>query len=116
MTRGCLAGSGVCFISHQGEVFPCGYLPVKAGDLRSQSFAEVWEGSPVFGLLRDTSHLNGKCGVCEFRKICLGCRARAYAATGNYLDEEPCCIYKPGAMPKDGGAGMPTLWAHDRPS
>lgn len=97
VTRGCLAGSGVCFVSHKGEVFPCGYLPVRAGDLRTQRFAEVWETSPVFHLLRDSSNLNGKCGVCEFRNICLGCRARAYAATGNFLDEEPCCVYQPRA-------------------
>ncbi|HEY4682720.1 MAG TPA: radical SAM protein [Candidatus Acidoferrales bacterium] len=95
MTKGCLAGSGVCFISHKGEVFPCGYLPVKAGDLRTQSFVEVWEGSEVFAALRDTANLTGKCGRCEFRNICLGCRARAYAATGDYLAEEPFCIYQP---------------------
>jgi len=96
MTRGCLAGSGVCFISFQGEVFPCGYLPVKAGDLRTQSFAEVWESSPVFRQLRNTDNLKGKCGCCEFRNICMGCRARAYAATGDYMQEEPFCVYQPG--------------------
>jgi radical SAM protein with 4Fe4S-binding SPASM domain len=94
-SRGCLAGSGVCFISHRGEVFPCGYLPVRAGDLRAQSFAEVWERSPVFAVLRDPDLLLGKCGACEFRKICLGCRARAYAATGDFLAEEPFCAYQP---------------------
>lgn len=95
VTKGCLAGSAVCFISHQGEVFPCGYLPVKAGDLRTQTFAEVWLNSPIFRALRDTDNLEGKCGRCEFRNICLGCRARAYATSGNYLDEEPFCIYEP---------------------
>ena len=95
MTKGCLAGSGVCFISHVGEVYPCGYLPVIAGDLRKQSFAEIWENSPVFLDLRDTDNLKGKCGRCEFRNICLGCRARAFAATGDYLDEEPFCVYQP---------------------
>jgi len=95
MTKGCLAGTGVCFISHQGEVYPCGYLPVLAGDLRTQSFAEIWENSPVFQQLRDTSNLKGKCGRCEFRNICMGCRARAFAATGDYLDEEPFCVYEP---------------------
>ena len=94
-TRGCLAGTGVCFISHQGEVYPCGYLPVVAGDLRQQTFAEIWENSPVFQQLRDTHNLKGKCGRCEFRNICLGCRARAFAATGDFLDEEPFCIYEP---------------------
>jgi AdoMet-dependent heme synthase len=94
-TKGCLAGTGVCFLSHEGEVFPCGYLPVKAGDLRQQSFAEVWNDSPVFALLRDTGNLKGKCGCCEFRNICMGCRARAFAATGDMLDEEPFCVYQP---------------------
>jgi radical SAM protein with 4Fe4S-binding SPASM domain len=97
VTRGCLAGSGVCFVSHQGEVYPCGYLPAKAGDLPAQSFREVWEQSTVFQLLRDTANLKGKCGICEFRNICEGCRARAYAATGDYLDEEPVCVYVPGS-------------------
>ena len=96
VTKGCLAGSAVCFISHQGEVYPCGYLPVKGGDLRRQTFAEIWENSPVFTALRDPGNLKGKCGLCEFRKICLGCRARAYAATGDFLSEEPFCIYEPG--------------------
>lgn len=100
VTKGCLAGSGVCFISHQGAVYPCGYLPVKAGDLRTQSFAEIWETSPVFQLLRDTSNLKGKCGVCEFRTLCLGCRARAYAATGDFLDQEPFCLYQPRTAPR----------------
>ncbi|HET7842101.1 MAG TPA: radical SAM protein [Terriglobia bacterium] len=95
MTKGCLAGSGVCFISHVGEVFPCGYLPVLAGDLRKQSFAEIWENSKVFLELRDTGNLKGKCGYCEFRNVCMGCRARAFAATGDYLDEEPFCVYQP---------------------
>lgn len=95
VTKGCLAGSGVCFISHQGEVYPCGYLPVKAGDLRTQSLAEIWETSPVFQALRDPDNLKGKCGLCEFRKICLGCRARAFASTGDYLAEEPFCAYEP---------------------
>jgi radical SAM protein with 4Fe4S-binding SPASM domain len=97
MTKGCLAGTAVCFISHQGEVYPCGYLPALAGDLRKQRFAEIWENSAVFNQLRDTNNLQGKCGCCEFRNICMGCRARAFAATGNYLDEEPFCVYQPQA-------------------
>jgi len=97
MTKGCLAGTAVCFISHQGEVYPCGYLPALAGDLRKQPFAEIWENSVVFNQLRDANNLKGKCGCCEFRNICMGCRARAYAVTGNYLDEEPFCVYQPRA-------------------
>jgi radical SAM protein with 4Fe4S-binding SPASM domain len=95
MTKGCLAGTGVCFISHRGEVFPCGYLPVLAGDLNKQLFAEIWESAPVFQQLRNTDNLKGKCGCCEFRNVCMGCRARAYAASGDYLDEEPFCVYQP---------------------
>ena len=95
MTKGCLAGTAVCFISHQGEVYPCGYLPALAGDLKKQPFADIWENSVVFNQLRDTNNLEGKCGCCEFRNICMGCRARAFAATGNYLDEEPFCVYQP---------------------
>jgi radical SAM protein with 4Fe4S-binding SPASM domain len=95
MTKGCLAGTGVCFISFDGEVFPCGYLPAIAGDLKKQPFAEIWNDSKVFNDLRDTDKLEGKCGCCEFRNVCMGCRARAYAATGNYLDEEPFCVYEP---------------------
>jgi radical SAM protein with 4Fe4S-binding SPASM domain len=95
-TKGCLAGTGVCFLSHEGEVFPCGYLPALAGDLRKQSFADVWNHSHVFHELRDDDNLKGKCGCCEFRHVCMGCRARAYAATGDYLAEEPFCVYEPG--------------------
>jgi radical SAM protein with 4Fe4S-binding SPASM domain len=95
MTKGCLAGTGVCFISHEGEVFPCGYLPVIAGDLRKQTFADVWEHAEVFRQLREPDNLKGKCGCCEFRNVCMGCRARAFAATGDFLDEEPFCVYQP---------------------
>jgi len=95
MTKGCLAGTGVCFISHEGEIYPCGYLPVLAGDLRRQTFTEIWEKSLVFEQLRDTGNLKGKCGCCEFRNVCMGCRARAFAASGDFLDEEPFCVYQP---------------------
>jgi radical SAM protein with 4Fe4S-binding SPASM domain len=97
MTKGCLAGTAVCFISNQGEVYPCGYLPALAGDLKKQSFSDIWENSFVFHQLRDVDNLKGKCGCCEFRNVCMGCRARAFAATGNYLDEEPFCVYQPKA-------------------
>ena len=95
MTKGCLAGTGVCFISHEGEVFPCGYLPVIAGDLKKEKFIDIWRDAAVFNALRDTGNLKGKCGCCEFRNVCMGCRARAFAATGDYLDEEPFCVYQP---------------------
>ncbi len=95
MTKGCLAGSAICFVSHTGEVFPCGYLPVSAGNVTRQPLREIWANAPVFRQLRDLERLEGKCGWCEFRKVCLGCRARAYSATGNYMAEEPYCVYEP---------------------
>ena len=98
MTKGCLAGTGVCFISHRGEVFPCGYLPVEAGNIRTQPFRQIWEESPLFTELRNPDLLGGKCGLCEFKKICGGCRARAYGMTMAYLDEEPFCTYEPLAV------------------
>jgi len=98
MTKGCLAGTGVTFISHRGEVFPCGYLPVEAGHIRRQGFQDIWENSPLFAELRDVDLLGGKCGVCEFKKLCSGCRARAYGMTGDYLAEEPFCTYEPRLM------------------
>ncbi len=94
-TKGCLAGTGVCFISHRGEVFPCGYLPVEAGNIRAQPFQEIWEGSPLFAELRNPDLLTGKCGLCEFKNVCGGCRARAYGMTYEYLGEEPFCTYVP---------------------
>jgi|SRR5579862_7733519 len=98
-TKGCLAGTGVAFISYQGEVYPCGYLPALAGNLHHQSLEEIWNNAPVFQQLRDTDNLKGKCGYCEFRNVCMGCRARAFAATGDYMDEEPFCVYQPRTAP-----------------
>jgi len=95
MTKGCLAGTGICFVSHKGEVFPCGYLPVSSGNICSKPLEEIWETSPIFASFRDTENLRGKCGYCEFKNLCSGCRARAFAATGDMLDEEPCCSYEP---------------------
>jgi len=95
MTRGCLAGTSVCFISNEGVVYPCGYLPVSAGDTRVQRFADIWNESPVFRDLRDPEALEGKCGACRYEALCGGCRARAYAATGSFLAEEPFCSYQP---------------------
>lgn len=95
MTKGCLAGTAVCFVSHQGNVFPCGYLPVSAGNVRTESFADIWNNSEIFTRLRDTGLLTGKCGACEYRNVCGGCRARAFYQYGDYLDEEPFCAYEP---------------------
>ena len=94
VTRGCLAGSSVCFVSHKGEVFPCGYLPVTAGNVLRQPFAEIWQDSTVFEQLRDTNNLKGKCGICEYKNVCAGCRARAFGETQDYLAQEPYCTYQ----------------------
>lgn len=99
-SRGCLAGTDICFVSHQGDVFPCGYLPVTAGNVRERSFQEIWTESPVWKGFRNTDLLEGKCGACEFKNICLGCRARAFYETGNVLAEEPYCNYEPLALKK----------------
>ncbi|HUS92517.1 MAG TPA: radical SAM protein [Phycisphaerae bacterium] len=96
-SRGCLCGVSVAFVSHRGEVFPCGYLPVSCGSVREQPFAEIWRGSQVFEALRDYERLLGKCGRCEFKGVCGGCRARAFALTDNYLAAEPACTHKPAA-------------------
>ncbi len=95
MTRGCLAGSGVCFISHRGDVQPCGYLPLVAGNVIETPFQKIWDDSQLFRDLRDVSILEGKCGDCGYRMVCGGCRARAFYETGSHLDEEPYCVYEP---------------------
>ena len=95
VTRGCLAGSAVCFVSHTGQVFPCGYLPADCGNVKAMEFETIWRDSSVFAKLRDTSQLAGKCGACEFARVCSGCRARAYAAEGDFMGEEPYCNYVP---------------------
>jgi heme b synthase len=99
VTRGCLAGTGFCFVSHRGIVQPCGFLDLNCGDVTQTSFGEIWKNSDHFMKLRDMSALEDKCGYCEYRRVCGGCRARAYEATGNYLAEEPLCQYKPPNMP-----------------
>ncbi len=92
-------GKGFVFISYQGDVYPSGFLPMAAGNVRKQSLVEIYRNSALFVALRDPSKLKGKCGVCEFREICGGSRARAFALTGDPLAEEPCCIYQPGPLP-----------------
>jgi radical SAM protein with 4Fe4S-binding SPASM domain len=91
----CPAGKYYCRITPDGDVTPCPYMPVSAGNLRRASFAELWRNAPVFADLRDP-HLGGRCGACEFAKICGGCRCRAYATSGDYLAEDPACGYQPG--------------------
>jgi radical SAM protein with 4Fe4S-binding SPASM domain len=110
-SRGCLAGLGVLFVGHQGNVFPCGYLPIDCGSILETrlarpstgrlarlsigGLADIWHNSKDLARMRDSEGLEGKCGLCGYRQICGGCRARAYAATGNYMAEEPFCAYIP---------------------
>jgi len=91
--RGCLCGRSVAFVSHNGDVFPCGYLPVKCGSVREADFETIWRTSAVFAALRDDHALKGVCGNCDFKNICGGCRARAHAATGDYLAEDASCPF-----------------------
>jgi radical SAM protein with 4Fe4S-binding SPASM domain len=110
--RGCLAGLYYCRIYPNGDVTPCPYLPIKLGNIREKSFKEIWFNSEMFKTLRDFDALKGKCGDCEHRAVCGGCRARAYGLSsdfidycgdlrepeelnGDYLTEDPWCVYQP---------------------
>ncbi len=90
-------GKGFVFVSHLGEVYPSGFLPVSGGNIRKQSLADIYRNSPLFRSMRISQNLEGKCGACEYREICGGSRARSYAMTGNVFAEEPCCVYEPRA-------------------
>jgi len=94
-TRRVNDGKGFMFISHVGNVYPSGFLPIHAGNIRETPLGEIYREAPIFKALRDTSRLEGKCGACEYKEICGGSRARAYALTGDPLAQEPCCIYQP---------------------
>ncbi|MCL6517032.1 TIGR04053 family radical SAM/SPASM domain-containing protein [Alicyclobacillus sp.] len=93
--RGVNDGNGFVFISHTGDVYPSGFLPIVAGNVRQRPLAELYRDSPVFRELRDPALLKGKCGVCEFKTICGGSRARAWAVTGDALESDPACAYIP---------------------
>ena len=113
--RGCMAGLYYCRIYPSGEVTPCPYMPLNLGNIRERSFKDIWFNSEVFKALRDFDQLKGKCGICEYRDVCGGCRARAYGVTtslmdfcgalheptesrGDYLAEDPWCIYQPKVL------------------
>jgi len=93
--KGVNAGNGYVFISHIGDIYPSGFLPLKTGDVRNDSLADIYSNHEVFRLLRNSDCLTGKCGLCEYRTICGGCRSRAYAMTGNIMAPEPFCVYNP---------------------
>jgi radical SAM protein len=94
-TRRVNDGKGFLFVSHVGNVYPSGFLPIHAGNVKETPLSEIYRNAPIFKSLRDTSKLEGKCGACEYKEICGGSRARAYAVTGDPLAQEPCCIYQP---------------------
>jgi len=95
VSRGCLGGSSFLFVSHLGQVQPCGYLELDCGNVRERRLGEIYRNSPLLQNLRNVDCYRGKCGVCEYRKVCGGCRARAFEATGDYLEAEPLCAYAP---------------------
>ncbi len=96
---GCMAATEYCRITPEGDVTPCPYMDVVAGNVLEQSFSDIWHHSDTFGQLRDLSLLKGRCGACEFKAMCGGCRCRAYAATGDFLAEDPACVYQPTGVP-----------------
>ncbi|MBM7554050.1 TIGR04053 family radical SAM/SPASM domain-containing protein [Thalassobacillus pellis] len=96
--KGVNDGNGFVFISHIGDVYPSGLLPVKAGNVKETPLAAIYRESEVFKNLRNPDAYKGKCGVCEFRHVCGGSRSRAYAMTGDYMESEPYCVYTPKAM------------------
>lgn len=99
--KGINDGKGFVFISHLGDVYPSGFLPVSAGNVRRELLGDLYRNSPLFTAMRDTSNLEGKCGVCEYREVCGGSRARAHAVSGNMFAEEPCCVYIPKRQQKE---------------
>jgi radical SAM protein with 4Fe4S-binding SPASM domain len=94
-TAGVSDGKGFVFVSHQGEIFPSGFLPLSGGNVLDQSLTDVYRNSDLFRTLHDTTQREGKCGICEYQKICGGSRSRAFALTGDYLAEDPRCVYQP---------------------
>jgi len=100
-SKGCLAGQLICLIDVDGNVLPCSYFNLPAGNVREKSFKEIWENSDLFKDLRDFKKYKGRCGSCEFVNVCGGCRARAYSVYGDYLEEEPFCSYRPKRMERE---------------
>ncbi len=94
---GCMGGKSFAFISHTGSVQICGFLDISAGELKDNdlNFVEIWKNSRFLNEIRNVDCYSGKCGICEYRRVCGGCRARAYAADGDYMGSEPFCLYQP---------------------
>jgi radical SAM protein with 4Fe4S-binding SPASM domain len=88
-------GDGFAFISHTGEVYPSGFLPISGGNVRRENLVEIYRNSSLFRTLRDRDLLKGKCGMCEYKNVCGGSRARAYAVTGDCMESDPYCAYVP---------------------
>jgi radical SAM protein len=105
--RGITDGVGFLFVSHTGDVYPSGFLPVSAGNVKMEGVARLYRESRLFRVLRDADALGGKCGVCPFRRVCGGSRARAYAATGDAMSEDPGCAYVPRGYVEDTRAKRP---------
>jgi radical SAM protein with 4Fe4S-binding SPASM domain len=95
---GVIDGRGIMFVSHTGEIYPAGFLPLGCGRFPQDSVVQTYQSHPTFLALRDPDHFKGKCGVCEYRQVCGGSRARAYAMTGDPLESDPSCLYVPKAM------------------
>lgn len=104
-TRGCLAGTSYCCITPVGDVNPCPYLPLKVGNVLDMPFDKIWQESEIFTRMR-TLEIGGKCSKCEYLDICSGCRARAYYYHGDYMAEDPWCLYQPGEKSKGTGEDM----------
>ncbi len=104
------AGNGFVFVSRRGDVFPSGFMPVAVGNVRKKSLVEIYRQAPLFKDLRDPGKFEGRCGLCEFVRVCGGSRSRAYAMTGDPLAEEPFCTYEPGTFPFQ--AELPVKGAH----
>ncbi len=99
-SKGCLAGQLISLLDVDGNILPCSYFPMTAGNIKEQSFKDIWETSKLFKDMRDFKSYKGKCGACEYVNVCGGCRARAYAMTGDYMAEEPFCSHVPLKMAK----------------
>ena len=99
--RGVTDGVGFVFVSHRGDIYPSGFLPLRAGNVRTDDLADIYRESPLFRSLRDTNLLRGKCGACEYRHVCGGSRARAYAVTGDYMESDPYCTHIPAGWARE---------------